>query len=76
MKKKIHPKYEECKVSCSCGNNFVTRATVSSLSVAICSKCHPFYSGTQKLVDAAGRIEKFHRKFQWKLEDHIGKAKK
>ncbi len=73
MKDKIHPKYMECKVTCGCGNTFTTRATVPELKVAICSKCHPFYSGTQKLVDAAGRIEKFQRKFNWKAEKVVKK---
>ncbi len=76
MRKGIHPNYHECKVTCSCGNKFATRATVKELSVAICSKCHPFYSGTQKLVDAAGRIEKFQRKFQWASADALNARKK
>ncbi len=74
MKKDIHPKYIECKVTCGCGNTFMTRATMKELNVAICSKCHPFYSGTQKLVDAAGRIEKFQRKFAWNPSE-VGKKK-
>ena len=73
MRKKIHPKYVECEVSCSCGNKFTTRATVDRLKVAICSKCHPFYSGTQKLVDAAGRIEKFQRRFNWTAKAAVQK---
>ena len=63
MKDKIHPKYVECKVTCGCGNSFVTRSTVESLNVEICGACHPFYTGKQKFVDTAGRIEKFNRKF-------------
>jgi len=63
MKPKIHPKYEECKVTCGCGETFVTRSTISELRVDICSACHPFYTGRQKFVDTAGRIEKFNRKF-------------
>ena len=63
MKKKTHPKYAECKVTCGCGNSFVTRATVGELNVEVCSACHPFYTGKQRYVDTAGRIEKFQRKF-------------
>ncbi len=64
MKEKIHPKYVVCKVHCGCGTNFETRATVESLHVDICSACHPFYTGKQKFVDTAGRIEKFNKKFK------------
>ena len=64
MKDKIHPKYLDCKVVCGCGNSFQTRATVAELHVDICSACHPFYTGKQKFVDTAGRIEKFNKKFQ------------
>jgi large subunit ribosomal protein L31 len=63
MKPKIHPKYEECKVTCGCGETFATRSTASEIRVDICSACHPFYTGRQKFVDTAGRIEKFNRKF-------------
>ncbi|MBI1337594.1 MAG: 50S ribosomal protein L31 [Phycisphaera sp.] len=63
MKADIHPKYTECKVTCACGNNFVTRSTVKSLHVDICSACHPFFTGKQKFVDTAGRVEKFQKKF-------------
>lgn len=63
MKKKIHPKYTECKVKCGCGNTFVTESTVSSMNIEICSKCHPFYTGQQKFVDTAGRVERFQKKF-------------
>ena len=59
MKKGIHPKYEEAKVKCGCGNEFATRSTKGEIHVEICSVCHPFYTGKQKFVDAAGRIEKF-----------------
>ena len=64
MKNDIHPDYVECKVSCACGNAFTTRSTVPQLSVDICNTCHPFYTGKQKFVDAAGRVEKFQRKFK------------
>lgn len=63
MKDKIHPQYQEVKVTCACGNTFVTRSTKKELKVEICSKCHPFFSGKQKYVDTAGRIEKFQRKY-------------
>ena len=63
MKEKIHPKYEECKVTCGCGEKFVTRATRAEINVEICSKCHPFFTGKQKLVDTAGRVEKFQRRY-------------
>lgn len=64
MKPGIHPDYVECTVTCGCGNSFVTRSTESSLRVDICSACHPFYTGRQKFVDTAGRIEKFMKKYQ------------
>lgn len=63
MKQEIHPKYEESNVRCACGNAFVTRSAAGDMQVDICSNCHPFYTGKQKYVDAAGRIEKFNRKF-------------
>ncbi len=63
MKKGIHPDYVECKVKCGCGNVFTTRATQAEIGVEICSACHPFYTGKQKFVDTAGRIDKFKKKF-------------
>jgi large subunit ribosomal protein L31 len=63
VKKDIHPKYHEATVTCACGNTFTTRSTVESIQVDICSNCHPFYTGKQKYVDTAGRVEKFQRKF-------------
>ncbi len=68
MKKGIHPKYVETTVTCSCGNVIKTRSTVENLRVEICSKCHPFYTGKQKLVDSAGRVERFMRKYGLKAE--------
>jgi large subunit ribosomal protein L31 len=62
MKAEIHPEYTTCHVACSCGAEFTTRATVPSIKVEICSVCHPFYTGTQKLVDTGGRVERFRRK--------------
>ncbi len=63
MKDKIHPPYQEVKVTCACGNTFVTRSTKKELKVEICSRCHPFFSGKQKYIDTAGRIEKFQKKY-------------
>jgi large subunit ribosomal protein L31 len=63
MKKDTHPKwYPEAKISCACGHEFSTGATVPEIKVEICSQCHPFYTGQEKLVDTAGRVEKFERK--------------
>jgi large subunit ribosomal protein L31 len=64
MKDGIHPKYQESTVTCGCGNTFQTRSTKPKIAVEVCSKCHPFYTGTVKFVDAAGRVDKFNRKFQ------------
>ncbi|MCY4514971.1 MAG: 50S ribosomal protein L31 [Candidatus Tectomicrobia bacterium] len=63
MKPDIHPDYIETTISCACGNSYATRSTVPDLRVAICSKCHPFFTGRQRLVDTAGRVEKFQRKY-------------
>lgn len=63
MKKDAHPQYQEMTVKCACGNTFQTRSTVGDMQVDICSNCHPFYTGKQKFVDAAGRVEKFTKKF-------------
>jgi large subunit ribosomal protein L31 len=63
MKDGIHPKYVQTKVTCGCGNSFMTRSTVPELKIDICSACHPFYTGKLKYVDTAGRIEKFQKKF-------------
>ena len=65
MKQGIHPKYEEVNVVCSCGNSFTTRSTLDKLHIDICSACHPFYTGNMKLIDSAGRVEKFQRKYDW-----------
>jgi large subunit ribosomal protein L31 len=64
MKTEIHPDYVECTVHCSCGNEFTTRSTVSQLRVELCSECHPFYTGKQKLVDTGGRVERFQRRLE------------
>ena len=63
MKEGIHPKYQESTVSCSCGNTFQTRSVLNEIKVAICSACHPFYTGTQKLVDTQGRVERFKKRY-------------
>jgi large subunit ribosomal protein L31 len=64
MKAKIHPKYHNTKIICACGNEIETRSTVKDLRVEICSNCHPFFTGKQKLVDTAGRVEKYLRKYK------------
>lgn len=65
MKSSIHPAYNEVKVTCSCGNAFVTQSTLTkdALHIEVCSLCHPFYSGKQRLVDSAGRVDKFRQKY-------------
>jgi large subunit ribosomal protein L31 len=63
MKKDIHPKYEKVTVRCGCGNTFETRSTAAEIHAEICSACHPFYTGKQKFVDTAGRIERFQKKY-------------
>jgi len=64
MKDKIHPKYEMTQISCACGNVIDTRSTVKNIKIEICSSCHPFFTGKQKLVDTAGRIERFRKKYK------------
>lgn len=63
MKPDIHPKYNDCPVHCACGETWTTRSTKSEIRVEICSTCHPFFTGKQRLVDSAGRIERFTKKF-------------
>jgi len=63
MREGIHPEYKTATVKCACGEVFETRSTRESINVEICSKCHPFYTGKQKLVDTGGRVEKFRKKF-------------
>ena len=63
MKEKIHPKYGTCVVRCVCGETFETGSTKKELKVDICSKCHPFYTGKQKLVDTGGRVDRFKKRF-------------
>ncbi len=64
MKAKIHPEYVEAKVHCACGNEWMTRATRPELRVELCSNCHPFFTGEQRIVDTAGRVERFNRRYQ------------
>ncbi|HID81721.1 MAG TPA: 50S ribosomal protein L31 [Chromatiales bacterium] len=68
MKPGIHPEYTETKVTCSCGNSFVTRSTYAKdeMSLDVCSQCHPFYTGKQKILDTAGQVDKFRRRYQQK----------
>ena len=66
MKKDIHPKYEPTTITCVCGNVIETRSTAKDINVEICSSCHPFFTGKQKLVDTAGRIERFKKKYSIK----------
>ena len=63
MKPGIHPEYRRCVVTCACGNTFTTRSTQPELHIEVCSRCHPFYTGQQRLVDTAGRVERFKRKY-------------
>lgn len=64
MREGIHPNYQETTITCACGNVINTRSTKSKIKVEVCSKCHPFYTGKQKLVDTGGRIDKFNRRMQ------------
>ena len=64
MKEKIHPVLHDVNVSCACGNSFDTRSTIPEIRVTLCSKCHPFFTGDQKFVDTAGRIEKFEKRYK------------
>lgn len=73
MKEKIHPKYyPEAKVSCACGNTFTTGSTRPQLKVELCSKCHPFFTGEQRIVDTAGQVERFRRRFKIKDKEKEG----
>lgn len=66
MKEGIHPDYPAANVSCACGASFVTRSTRGDFQVDVCSNCHPFYTGTQKLMDAAGRVDRFRKRYATK----------
>ena len=63
MRKDIHPDYKECEVTCACGNTFGIRTTKETMTIDICNECHPFFTGSEKIVDAAGRIDKFKKKY-------------
>lgn len=69
MKEKIHPKYTETTIVCACGETIQTRSTKENIHIEICSKCHPFFTGKQKLVDSAGRVDKFRKRFEKKQKD-------
>ena len=69
MRKGIHPEYHQTTITCACGNTIETRSTLKDLRVEICSACHPFYTGKQKLVDTAGRVERFRRKYKLDQEE-------
>jgi len=73
MKAEIHPDYVECVVTCGCGESFVTHATVPEIRIEVCSKCHPFYTGKQKLVDSTGRVERFQKRWGRQMEDRIAR---
>ena len=73
MKKGIHPKYMECTVTCGCGNAWMTRSTIPEARIEICSACHPFFTGSEKIVDSLGRVDRFTKKFG---TDYFGKDKK
>lgn len=73
MKQGIHPEYVDCVVKCSCGNTFTTRSTKPELKIDICNACHPFYTGTQKLIDTGGRVQRFADKFG-SAADMVAKA--
>lgn len=76
MQSDIHPNYVETTVVCGCGNSFQTRSTRNKIHVEICSACHPFFTGKQKFVDTAGRVEKFQRKYKWGQKQGEGEAQK
>jgi len=66
MKEKTHPKYVEAKVTCACGNSFITGSTKELLKVEFCNKCHPFFTGEQKIIDTGGRVERFRKRYNLK----------
>lgn len=75
-RKTIHPEYIPCKIVCGCGNVVETRATVPEIQIGVCSKCHPFFTGTQRFVDSAGRVEKFQRRYKWDASQALVKPGK
>ncbi|MBK6798547.1 MAG: 50S ribosomal protein L31 [Acidobacteria bacterium] len=76
MKEGIHPQYNECKVVCACGAAWTTRSTKKEIHIEICSSCHPFFTGKQKLIDTAGRVERFQKKYGMKTESQKASEEK
>ncbi|NQT21861.1 MAG: 50S ribosomal protein L31 [Candidatus Omnitrophica bacterium] len=76
MKEKVHPQYKECTIVCACGEVIHTRSTKQNIRVDICSKCHPFFTGEQKLMDSAGMVEKFKKRYDGKVKEQKKKKKK
>ncbi|MGH7269848.1 MAG: 50S ribosomal protein L31 [Polyangiaceae bacterium] len=75
MKEGIHPNYPAARVTCACGNTFVTRSTRGDFSIDVCGACHPFYTGTQKLIDTAGRVDRFRKRYEKKVPVKASLAK-
>ena len=71
MKAGIHPKYQEAKVTCACGNTFTVGSTKPTLKVDVCSKCHPFFTGQQRILDTAGRVERFRKRFNLSEQEEV-----
>jgi large subunit ribosomal protein L31 len=71
LKKDIHPEYKVSTITCACGNTFQVRSTTGDINLEICSQCHPFFTGKQKLLDTAGRVEKFRRKYGEYSKDNV-----
>lgn len=76
MKEGIHPNYLPARVTCACGHSFVTRSTRGDFQIDVCSNCHPFYTGTQKLIDTAGRVDRFRRRYEKKPAAKAADAEK
>jgi|HubBroStandDraft_5_1064220.scaffolds.fasta_scaffold1523474_1 large subunit ribosomal protein L31 len=74
MKEGLHPEYPAARVTCACGNTFVTRSTRGDFSIDVCSACHPFYTGTQKLIDTAGRVDRFRKRYEKRVVPGAAKA--
>lgn len=73
MKRDIHPRYYQSTLRCSCGNTFITGSTKKELKVEVCSQCHPLFTGVQKIIDTAGQVEKFYRRYKHKTENNAEK---
>jgi large subunit ribosomal protein L31 len=74
MQEGIHPNYPAARVTCACGVSFVTRSTRGDFTIDVCSQCHPFYTGTQKLIDTAGRVDRFRKRYEKKVAAAAPKA--